>query len=418
MVAFTQDSPHPTSTRWENGYMEWSALSGSSMIWLVAGVVIGAVLIGVVALVASRRRADGEFDDAGDEVDDSVVSVLSMLDEASVVLDSSDEVVQASPSAYRMGVVADDAVSDPQIRAMVSRARRERRVVRSDVTTWTPGRFREDSACDASDAGGSTAAVSRRNWLTVTVSMIAGGTVIVLIDDVSERVRFAQVRDSFIDNVSEQLVGPTAAIEDLAESMESGGIDAAHVMESARQARRYASHLKRMVADLLLLIKAQEPVVPSVENRLSLRDEVDAACDSCAAQAKDNGVRVEVSGEDDLMVNGDPGQIRVAVAKLVENAIAYSAQGTVVSVLVTRASSPERAMVQVVDRGCGIAKDECPRVFERFYRGSNQNHRTSEGIGLGLAIVKHVSLTHHGSVSVWSAPGQGSTFTMSLPVAQ
>lgn len=401
--------------------MEWSALSGSSMIWLVAGVVIGAVLIGVVALVASRRRADGEFDDAGDGIDDSVVSVLSMLDEASVVLDSSDEVVQASPSAYRMGVVADDAVSDPQIRAMVSRARRERRVVRSDVTTWTPERFREDSASDASDAsdaGGSTAAVSRRNWLTVTVSMIAGGTVIVLIDDVSERVRFAQVRDSFIDNVSEQLVGPTAAIEDLAESMESGGIDAAHVMESARQARRYASHLKRMVADLLLLIKAQEPVVPSVENRLSLRDEVDAACDSCAALAKDNGIRVEVSGEDDLMVNGDPGQIRVAVAKLVENAIAYSAQGTVVSVLVTRASSPERAMVQVVDRGCGIAKDECPRVFERFYRGSNQNHRTSEGIGLGLAIVKHVSLTHHGSVSVWSAPGQGSTFTMSLPVAQ
>ena len=118
--------------------------------------------------------------------------------------------------------------------------------------------------------------------------------------------------------------------------------------------------------------------------------------------------------EDKAAVDGDI----AAVAKLVENAIAYSAQGTVVSVLVTRASSPERAMVQVVDRGCGIAKDECPRVFERFYRGSNQNHRTSEGIGLGLAIVKHVSLTHHGSVSVWSAPGQGSTFTMSLPVAQ
>ncbi len=57
-------------------------------------------------------------------------------------------------------------------------------------------------------------------------------------------------------------------------------------------------------------------------------------------------------------------------------------------------------------------------MFERFYRGSNQNERTQDGIGLGLAIVKHVALTHHGSASVWSRVGQGSTFTLSLPVAR
>ena len=76
------------------------------------------------------------------------------------------------------------------------------------------------------------------------------------------------------------------------------------------------------------------------------------------------------------------------------------------------------ASVSVIDRGCGIPKAEQERVFERFYRGSEQNERTAHGIGLGLAIVKHVALTHHGNVTVWSVPGQGSTFTMSLPLAQ
>ncbi len=77
-----------------------------------------------------------------------------------------------------------------------------------------------------------------------------------------------------------------------------------------------------------------------------------------------------------------------------------------------------KALLSVLDRGCGIAQKEQSRIFERFYRGGNQNGHSEEGIGLGLAIVKHVALTHHGSASVWSAPGQGSTFTLELPVAR
>lgn len=73
-------------------------------------------------------------------------------------------------------------------------------------------------------------------------------------------------------------------------------------------------------------------------------------------------------------------------------------------------------MVRVIDHGEGVPKADLPRIFERFYRGSNQNERTTDGIGLGLAIVKHAALAHHGDVTVWSAPGQGSTFTLSLPV--
>ena len=78
----------------------------------------------------------------------------------------------------------------------------------------------------------------------------------------------------------------------------------------------------------------------------------------------------------------------------------------------------EQAVIRVIDQGVGIAKKDQARIFERFYRGSSQSERTADGVGLGLAIVKHVALTHHGDVSVWSAPGQGSTFSLTLPLAQ
>lgn len=77
-----------------------------------------------------------------------------------------------------------------------------------------------------------------------------------------------------------------------------------------------------------------------------------------------------------------------------------------------------QVLIGVIDRGCGIERKEQSRIFERFYRGGNQNERSVDGVGLGLAIVKHVALTHHGSASVWSAPGQGSTFTLTLPAAR
>ena len=109
---------------------------------------------------------------------------------------------------------------------------------------------------------------------------------------------------------------------------------------------------------------------------------------------------------------------RISVKELLENAIAYSPDGKGITVSVKPNEDGTKVLLSVLDRGCGIAQKEQSRIFERFYRGGNQNGHSEEGIGLGLAIVKHVALTHHGSASVWSAPGQGSTFTLELPVAR
>ena len=101
---------------------------------------------------------------------------------------------------------------------------------------------------------------------------------------------------------------------------------------------------------------------------------------------------------------------------VLSNAIKYTPDGG--RIVLTAGCTPDRVWLEVADNGIGIPPEDRDRIFERFYRGVEQSNRTADGVGLGLAIVKHVALTHHGDVTVWSAPGQGSTFSLTLPLAQ
>ena len=82
---------------------------------------------------------------------------------------------------------------------------------------------------------------------------------------------------------------------------------------------------------------------------------------------------------------------------------------------ISRRRRGDNIEIAVTDRGIGIALEDQERVFERFFRGDKARSRATGGSGLGLAIVKHVAANHNGSIGVWSKPGTGSTFTLSIP---
>ena len=82
---------------------------------------------------------------------------------------------------------------------------------------------------------------------------------------------------------------------------------------------------------------------------------------------------------------------------------------------ISRRRRGDNIEIAVTDRGIGIALEDQERVFERFFRGDKARSRATGGSGLGLAIVKHVAANHDGSIGVWSKPGTGSTFTLSIP---
>jgi two-component system sensor histidine kinase SenX3 len=132
-----------------------------------------------------------------------------------------------------------------------------------------------------------------------------------------------------------------------------------------------------------------------------------------AAQQKD--IVVSVSETTDVgSVFGDEKQLTMALRNLVSNAINYSPPNTRVGVGVRQVDS--MVEISVSDQGAGIPEADQERIFERFYRVDPARSRETGGTGLGLAIVKHVCANHGGECTLWSRPGEGSTFTLHLPV--
>lgn len=240
--------------------------------------------------------------------------------------------------------------------------------------------------------------------------------VVVVIEDTSASRRFAQTRDDFIANVSEQLMSSTHTIANLTKVLQSENVTAQKVKDIARVAGKSSERLEHIMKDLMWLLRAQSPIDVTQADVLSIDDQLVRVQQQVASFAATSKVRVVVKANSSLRVRGDAEQVCAAVRKLVENAIAYSPANSVVAVSAELSSDGQYAVIRVVDSGAGIDVREQPRVFERFYRAHNQNNRSQDGVGLGLAIAKHVALTHRGNITLWSRPGQGTTVSFALPL--
>ena len=149
---------------------------------------------------------------------------------------------------------------------------------------------------------------------------------------------------------------------------------------------------------------------------------------SLAFQAEEKGIALSLDSAADLLpVRGDQGEIEQALYNLMSNAIKYGRHDSRVSVKAGRAETAPNGLrlmvgplvwVSITDQGEGIAPHHIPRLTERFYRIDTARSREMGGTGLGLAIVKHVLNRHRGELQIASTPGEGSTFTVWLPVVQ
>lgn len=372
------------------------------------------------------RRSDlqHEEDDDDEDLDATTATVLSMLQTTSILVDSDNEVVQASPAAYSFGLVNDDTIANETLLDAIAQVRADGTQKTIEMRTYTPKQYStlkstqqqqfDEKVTDQQSIEDRVHAVSRPNWLTVTLARLRGGSVIITIVDNSERKRFAELRDSFIEHVSHQLIEPTQALAQLADDIEQGG---ENVQEDARKVRSTSEKLEHMVEDLLLLMKAQEPVTMGKGEQVSLAYVVSQAVSQYRKKAERWSNEIRVRLDDSLYAYGQESQLIAAVCRLLDNALRYSGEGDSIAISLSRSQDGTHALIRVVDRGCGVESEQQSHIFERFYRGSRQTKRSQNGAGLGLAIVKHVAITHHGTVGVWSRPGQGSTFTLSLPTA-
>lgn len=382
---------------------------------------------------------DDDFEDnrdfssySSDDVSADAAQVLAMLNTPTIVIDADNDVIRASSEAYTLGVVVDDSVAQQRVLEAVNAVRVSGGYERFTLVTATPERYItiSEKSADKSDTISSAnssaksknnslhpTTISRPNWLTVTVGSVGGGIVVVIIEDTSAAHRFAQTRDDFISNVSEQLISSTRTLTQLTKILQNDNVSAQKVSEVAKIAGKSSTKLEHMLEDLLWLVRAQNPIDVNSAKVLFVKDLISDVQNQVESFAESCGVRIMVKADDLLQVRGDAGQIRAAIRKLVENAVTYSPENSAVSVSATTSYDGNYAVIRVVDRGAGIAAEDQSRIFERFYRAHNQNDRSQDGVGLGLAIAKHVALTHHGNITLWSSLGQGTTVSFALPIA-
>lgn len=242
---------------------------------------------------------------------------------------------------------------------------------------------------------------------------------LVVISDVTERVRIDSVRRDFVANASHELKTPAAGISLLAESATNaatdGDIDQA--ITFAKQISSESARLGRLVSDLLDLSRLEGKTVPGsvVDVRKSIENTMLGHRIAAGARGIELSVDLESVAGTDVIAAADPTDLAVALDNLLDNAIKYTESG---SVLVNVNINEQDVCISVADTGIGIPGADIPRIFERFYRVDRARSRDSGGTGLGLALVRHVVERSNGTIEVISTPGKGSVFTITLPRAR
>jgi two-component system phosphate regulon sensor histidine kinase PhoR len=254
---------------------------------------------------------------------------------------------------------------------------------------------------------------ARRTWL-VHLAPLLRGEVLLLLRDVTEAKRAEATRRDFVANASHELRTPIAAIGAAAETLLGGAVDdPAAARTFVDIIARHAERLSRLTQDLLDLSR-----IESRQWRLEPQD-VDAAklartvLDLLERPARDKGLALVVAVPDGLAVRADPRALEQVLVNLVDNAVKYTAAG---SVTVGARRDEGGAVLEVADTGPGIERHHLPRLFERFYRVDAGRSREQGGTGLGLAIVKHLVQGMGGEVGVESGAG-GTRFWVRLPGA-
>ena len=332
-----------------------------------------------------------------------IAAVLSVLSSSAVVIDSDDRVLRASAAARSFGLVKGDRLMVGELLALARQVRRDGEIREGEIEV-SGTRF-----------GGRTTSFAVR-VAPLGSGVGGGGLVLLLAEDQTESRRVEEVRRDFVANVSHELKTPVGALALLAETVEDAADDPEAVRRFAGRMRQEASRLTKLAQDLITLsrIQAAEPIPDPIPVDVSLV--VAEALDRCRMKASAHGIELAADGDPGLVVLGDEDLLVNALRNLLENAVAYSPEKTRV-VVATHRVADDVAEISVTDQGIGIPQRDLERIFERFYRVDPARSRATGGTGLGLAIVKHVTAAHGGKVTVASKVGEGSTFTLRLPIA-
>ena len=362
----------------------------------VLGLAIGALSVALLRLPErSQRRVPAAPDPRA--LPEGVSAVLAVLRSGTIILDTADAVVSASPWAVAHGLVRNDDLVHDELRDLARQVRRDGviREVELDLSRGPLGRG--------------------RIMVGARVAPLGSDHVLVLVDDRTMDRRVEETRRDFLVNVSHELKTPVGGLALLAEAVLEANDDPEAVARFARRMQVESTRLTHLVQDIVDLSRLQIADTLHEPQLVDLAIVATEAVEQSTLMAESRDVEIVTALNTGAAVFGDAELLTTAIRNLVANAINYSASGTRVAISVRRLD--RLVEIVVADQGRGIPESEQARIFERFYRVDAARSRETGGTGLGLAIVKHICANHGGEVTVWSEQGHGSTFTIRLPAA-
>lgn len=379
-------------------------MSVGSALLLAAALALLALGIGIAVGMAamrriSARRVERDIEEGGGITVSQMLShIAAMSPMGIVVVDTFRDVVYMNDQATELGLVRDRLLDDRAWQA-VQRCL----ATGEDVDIDLSPRKRQKT-------GRSGLAVRGHVRLLVEE---ANQFAVVFVGDQSEQARMEATRRDFVANVSHELKTPVGAMGVLAEAMLASTDDPDVVRRFSEKMIIESERLANMVGELIELSRLQgaEPL-PDLDT-VDVDAVVSEAVSRYKVAADSAHINITTDAPTGYRVLGDERLLITAIANLVSNAIAYSPDGSDVSI--SRRRRGNDIEIAITDRGIGIARADQERVFERFFRVDKARSRATGGTGLGLAIVKHVAANHNGSIRLWSQPGTGSTFTLSIP---
>ncbi len=223
-----------------------------------------------------------------------------------------------------------------------------------------------------------------------------------------------RLKDEFLALVSHELRTPLTSIIGYAEVLLDG--EAGRLRAGQRRfleiVERNGQRLLRLVGDLLVVAQAEAGQLDLAITPCDLAEVAREAVEGARPMADEHGITLELCAAAPMITLGDRTRLGQVLDNLLSNALAYTPEGG--RVVVSGCQGPDEVLLEVADSGIGIPRDECDRLFERFYRGRT-GAGAAGGTGLGLAISKAIVEGHGGQISVDSDEGQGATFRFRLP---
>jgi len=351
-------------------------------------------------LLARQRELDRQVSKDAAEVR----AVLAALTDGLLVVDSSQHVLICNPAFEELygqshiatGTALLDIIRDSDVIEAMRAALDQARARVAEVTA--PDRKRQLQLIA----------------VPITQNGEASGVVAVF-HDISRLKQADEIRRDFVANISHELRTPLSIFHGNLETLlEPGDLDEDETRHIYEVMKRHSDRLNLLVNDLLSLARLESKEAKLQLTEIKLRDFLEDVTGDWAKRLAGKNLRLELEVPDNFpTLRADERRLEEVVHNLLDNAVKYSHQNG--RILIQAGAPDQEVVLSVRDEGVGIAANDLPRIFERFYRADRARSRELGGTGLGLSIVKHIAQLHRGRVEAESVVGQGTTIRVILP---